>query len=453
MEIQMNSSSQIGGTRSPSSSASPSSSTTSDPNSSSYNHQNNNPNNPNQMQSWWESISKARTRIHILSSIISSSSTSSSSSFISSLADSDRPARSLLESSGSYLTISNLLSNPNSGSGNDSLCQWLYETYQSSDPDLRLVVLSFIPLLSGFYLSRIISLASSSHNNQSSLSGFEAVLLSIYAAETKARAGKPCLISIPDLSQPSLYDSTPRNNKSNGTVSRGVNDGGVSSVGVLCAPLEPQIAVKSTKRACIVSVALDCYYKQISQMPSWSKLELCQFSADWAGKDCSCRHEFDNDLNEVGVLNDNGNICFGENENSFERDSEDDENNEVNETVEQINKLRIRDEFNNEDGVSRGVRIPLPWELLQIVLRILGHCLLAPLNSQEVRDSASFAVRCLYARAVHDIVPQAILATRSLIQLDKRSRLVAKEAAMANAASNANTPSKAKKPEILLMSK
>ncbi|KAI3945571.1 hypothetical protein MKW92_043007 [Papaver armeniacum] len=188
-------------------------------------------------------------------------------------------------------------------------------------------------------------------------------------------------------------------------------------------------------------------------MPSWSKLELCQFSADWAGKDCSCRHEFDNDLNEVAVLNDNGNITFGENGNSFERDSEDDENNEVNQTVEQINKLRIRDEFSHEDGVSRGVRIPLPWELLQIVLRILGHCLLAPLNSQEVRDSASFAIRCLYARAVHDIVPQAILATRSLIQLDKRSRLAAQEAAMANAASNANTPSKAKKPEILLMSK
>ncbi|MCL7049097.1 hypothetical protein MKW94_018087 [Papaver nudicaule] len=446
------SSSQIGGTKSPSSSASPSSSTTSDPNSSSYKNQNN-PNNPNQMQSWWESISKARTRIHILSSIISASSTTSS-SFISSLADSDRPARSLLESSESYLTISNLLSNPNSGSGNDSLCQWLYETYQSSDPDLRLVVLSFIPLLSGFYLSRIISLASSTHNNQSSLSGFEAVLLSIYAAETKARAGKPCLISIPDLSQPSLYDSTPRNsNKSNGTVNRGVNDGGVSSVGVLCAPLEPQIAVKSTKRACIVSVALDCYYKQISQMPSWSKLELCQFSADWSGKDCSCRHEFDNDSNEFGNLNENGNICFGENGNSFERDSEDDESNEVNGTVEHISKLKIRDDFSSEDGVSRGVRIPLPWELLQIVLRILGHCLLAPLNPQEVRDSAAFAVRCLYARAVHDIVPQAILATRSLIQLDKRSRLAAKEAAMANAASNANTPSKAKKPEILLMSK
>ncbi|KAI3508617.1 hypothetical protein L1887_23626 [Cichorium endivia] len=32
--------------------------------------------------------------------------------------------------------------------------------------------------------------------------------------------------------------------------------------------------------------ALDCYYKQISQMPSWSKL-------DWAGQYCACKSEFD----------------------------------------------------------------------------------------------------------------------------------------------------------------
>jgi len=63
----------------------------------------------------------------------------------------------------------------------------------------------------------------------------------------------------------------------------------------------------------------------------------------------------------------------------------------------------------------------------------------------------------LYARASHELVPQAILATRSLIQLDKRARSTAKveaaAAANANASSNVNTPSKAKKPEILLVSK
>jgi hypothetical protein len=74
------------------------------------------------------------------------------------------------------------------------------------------------------------------------------------------------------------------------------------------------------------------------------------------------------------------------------------------------------------------------------------------LNTQDAKDAASVAVRRLYARGSHDLVPQAILATRSLIQLDKRTRETEKATA-ANASSNANTPAKAKKPEILLVSK
>ncbi|KZV24792.1 hypothetical protein F511_34765 [Dorcoceras hygrometricum] len=107
---------------------------------------------------------------------------------------------------------------------------------------------------------------------------------------------------------------------------------------------------------------------------------------------------------------------------------------------------------------DKDARIPLPWELLQPILRILGHCLLGPLGVDEVKDAASVAVRRLYARASHELVPQAILATRSLIQLDKRAREAAKaatgSAAVSNStSSNANTPSNAKKPEILLVSK
>ncbi|PIA39296.1 hypothetical protein AQUCO_02600029v1 [Aquilegia coerulea] len=407
MEIQLN---QILG--SPSSSSS-------DPNPNSNS-------NPNSMQSWWEAISKARSRIQALSVILSSSPS------ISALADSDHPARSLLQSQETYLAVSSSLSQPLSGSGDDPLCQWLYETFQSYDPDLRLVVLSFIPLLTGLYLSRIIT--PSVENPQPSLSGFEAVILSLYASETKVRGGKPILITIPDLSQPSLYHS-PRTKTSQAYVQA------KPSVGVLCPPLEPQVAVKSTKRAFIVSVALDCYYKQISQMPSWSKLDLCQFAAVWAGQNCSCRSEFDvdNDVWRDG----NGKVCEI-------RDFAED--NEIEDAVEEMRKLGFGEEH-MENGGSRGVRIPLPWELLQPVLRILGHCLFAPLNSQDVRDAAAYAVRCLYARASHDLVPQAILATRSLIQLDRRSRLAAKAAAAANAASNANTPSKARKPEVLLVSK
>ncbi|KAL6329307.1 hypothetical protein AAG906_016199 [Vitis piasezkii] len=360
-------------------SGSPSSSTSTDANS------NSNPINQDPMQSWWESISKARARIHALSSILSSPSPS-----ISSLADSDRPARSLLQSPDVYDAVCSSLFSPQSGSGPDPICQWLYETFQSSDPDLRLVALSFIPLVSGLYLSRVVD------SRAASLAGFEAVLLALYASELKARGGKPVSISIPDLSQPSLYH-TPRSRPSSMAPTG-------HFIGLASPPLEPQSEVKSTKRACIVGVALDCYYKQISQMPSWSKLDLCRFAAAWAGQNCPCKAEFDRDedaeidgFSEIRVL-------------------EGDE-------IEGVWRMwEIEDYGGTFQFGSRRARIPLPWELLQPTLRIIGHCLLAPLNSQDVKDAASVAVRCLYARASHDLLPQAILATRSLVQLDKRAR-------------------------------
>ncbi|KAK3031495.1 hypothetical protein RJ639_036009 [Escallonia herrerae] len=412
---------------------SPSSSSSSDPNPSRHHHHHNrngdhhdnfhNNSNDDPMQSWWESVSKARHCIHLLSSLLPPTADSS----LSSLADCDRPARSLLSSPAAYSAVSSSLSSPSSGSGADPLCNWLYDTFLSSDPDLRLVVLSFIPLLSSLYLSRIHSPSSPS----TSLAGFEAVLLALYAAETKSRAGKPLLVNIPDLSQPSLYHS-PRvnpNTRSNPGLTASSNTSR-PSVGVLSPPLEPQVAVKSTKRACIVGVALDCYYKQISQMPSWSKLDFCRFAADWAGQDCPCKSEFDS--NDIDTFSNGIHI------------------EEVDDIVEEMRNLEIEEDA--AVSSAKGVRIPLPWELLQPVLRILGHCLLAPLNADDVKDSAAVAVRCLYARASHELVPQAILASRSLIQLDKRMREAA-AAAAANVASNTNTPSKAKKPEILLVSK
>lgn len=39
------------------------------------------------------------------------------------------------------------------------------------------------------------------------MAGFEAVLLALYGAETKARGGRPVMINIPDLGHASLYHS------------------------------------------------------------------------------------------------------------------------------------------------------------------------------------------------------------------------------------------------------
>lgn len=381
--------------------------------------------NDEQTNSRRESISNARSRIHLLSTLlINDDSDTGDPNPISSLADSDRPARSLLSSGTAYSAVSSsLTTSPASDAGDGPICHWLYDTFLSDESDLRLVVISFIPLLAGIYFSRIHCLSSP----PPSVAGLEAVLIAVYSSETKSRAGEPTLISIPDLSQPSLYHY-PR-------VSNGIqnpNSQSQPTTAVVSPPIEQQTAIKSTKRATIVGVALDCYYKQISQMPDWSKLDFCKYAADWAGQDCPCKFEFDQKP-KTAMISD-GTVT--------------DEIKIEGNVSDQMNDLQISD--GNSENVSRGTRISLPWELLQPVLRILGHCLFSPLTPNDVKDAASIAVRCLYARSSHDLVPQAILASRSLVQLDKRARESA--ASMATpVSSNENIPTKSKEQETYLL--
>uniref|UniRef100_A0A803N420 Hyccin n=1 Tax=Chenopodium quinoa TaxID=63459 RepID=A0A803N420_CHEQI len=392
------------------------------------------------MESWWESVSKARSRIQALLSLLPPFSSSDS---LSSLVDSDQPARSLLDSYETYSAVSSALS----GSGDDPLCQWLYDTFlQSSDDselDFRLVVISLVPLIAGLYLSRIhtFSTTSPSALGSPSLAGFEAVLLALYSSEVKARAGKPLLVSIPSPAylahHPSLYH-TP------------------------------------------------------SPQPHSPPIDLCRFAASWAGSDCPCAHSLDfhcntptttanrldDDDDAVSVSED---LVVSSTTSTTSRSStiggiiaqhpQPHQNGTAGSEIilsEVISRLDINGNNTNHSQMSHssssgrqghgqeqeGVRILLPWELLQPLLRILGHCLLAPapLNNQEVKDAASVAVRRLYARASHDLAPQAILATRSLVQLDNRARATAKSAALATSSSNANTP-KSSKPEVFLVSK
>ncbi|KAL6995632.1 hypothetical protein U1Q18_005767 [Sarracenia purpurea var. burkii] len=132
------------------------------------------------MHSWWESVSKARSRIHQLSSLLPhSSATTAVAALLLALVDSARPARSPPLSTPTPFSSSATLSSQLSDSGDDPLYQWLYDTYQSSDSDLHLVILSFIPLHSGLYLSPIHSPFPSDAITVPSLTGFEAILLSL----------------------------------------------------------------------------------------------------------------------------------------------------------------------------------------------------------------------------------------------------------------------------------
>ncbi|KAJ4883591.1 hypothetical protein Rs2_33684 [Raphanus sativus] len=269
----------------------------------------------------------------------------------------------LLEDDAVSAAISSLLHLPDSGAGDNNLCRWLYDTFQSAEPPLQLLVLRFVPLIAGLYLSRV--------PLRQPQAGFEAVLLALYAHETTSRAGQAVTVNIPDLSHPSIYHES-----KGGPVK---NNSTCLNIAVISSTLDPHGTVRSTRRARIVGVALELYYSKITWMPRESKLNLCEACEKWAGQR-------------------NG------------------------ETEEQGSRgLMIPEEESSVVAVGGGRserdsgRIPLPWELVQPILRILGHCLMG--GDREVAEAGSKACQSLYLRSLHDINPKAILATGSLLRL------------------------------------
>ncbi|XAR62778.1 hypothetical protein NMG60_11017651 [Bertholletia excelsa] len=320
-----------------------------------------------------QSLKKAQASLESLSTILSTP-------LPSSLSSSKNPAFFLLHDSATAAEISSLLRRPDSGAGDDPLCRWLYNTFQSADPNLQLVVLRFIPMVAGVYLSRMAS--------RKPRAGFEAVLLALYVHETAARNGQAITISIPDLSHPSIYhDSKPATKNSATEI----------NIAVVSASLEPHGSMRSTRRARIVGVALELYYSKISMIPVESKTDFCHFCTVWAGQD--------GDMYKDGLDPQMG------------KADEPEKLKNEGEAVEEESKESSKEE--REEANKEG-RIPLPWELLQPVLRILGHCLMGPDNDdQRLHDAACTACRSLYARAVHDVSPKAILAIGSLLRLAK----------------------------------
>uniref|UniRef100_A0A7N0VIW4 Hyccin n=1 Tax=Kalanchoe fedtschenkoi TaxID=63787 RepID=A0A7N0VIW4_KALFE len=228
------------------------------------------------------------------------------------------------------------------------------------DPDLQLIVLRYIPIIAGVYLCRVAK--------RKPQPGFEAVLLALYAHETTSRNGQAVTMNVPDLSHPSLYHETKTTTKNNSTC---------LNLAIVSPSLEPHGTVRSTRRARIVGVALELYFSRISHMPASSKLEFCEFCVIWSGKI--------------------------EPENKKVEQAEDD-----------------KDEDQCKAATEFG-RIHLPWELVQPILRILGHCLVGPERNKELCEASMRAARSLYLRALHDIDAKGILATESLLKLGKMS--------------------------------
>ncbi|XP_020102318.1 neurofilament heavy polypeptide-like [Ananas comosus] len=298
---------------------------------------------------------------------------------------SNDPASALLRDPVVSAAVSRRLRLPSSGAGDDHLCRWLYDTFHSAVPALRLAVLSFLPTLAGAYLSRSSSSSSSSSSHSPSgprhpLAGFEAVLLALYAHETVRRGGEPETVTLPSLAAPSVYHEVkPPSKKAAAEAGELSSSSSATCPAVVSPALEPHGTVRSTRRARIVGVTLELYYSNISQMPNFSKLEFCEFCIAWSGQ---------------------GAIFKAQKQGSSPSAS-----------------ASQKSDF---EGEVEGKRIPLPWELFQPMLRIVGHCLLGPGDSTELRTAAYKAAQCLHARAAQEIdSPAAVLASRSLIRLGK----------------------------------
>ncbi|XP_021898905.1 uncharacterized protein LOC110815419 [Carica papaya] len=383
------------------------------------------------MERWWESIDEARSRILSLSSILPSSPSPSISFSISSLADCDDPAHSLLNSADAYFSIASALKSPLSGSSSDPLCCWFCDTFRSPVPDLRLFYISFLPLLSDLYLTRSVTDSISS----SSLAGFETIFLSLYNSQAQFQNDETHPILVPDLSIPSVYNTLldkpnhkkgpypaliPAEQHSKKNVCSSTSKQSRESSQTTPEPFEPKSVMKSTERDRVVGFALDYYYKEIAKIPAWSKIEFSKVVVAWAGPCCSHKTKRKGDTGEIANI------------------------------IKEMRKMGIEKD-NERLKFPKATKILLPWELLQPVLRILGHCLLGPLCPQDVKDAASVAVKKLYVRATHDLTPRAIMATQNLFRLDKREReKAAQNTVKEKAALQAKSSSKLKKPDILL---
>ncbi|MCO5550872.1 hypothetical protein L7F22_004366 [Adiantum nelumboides] len=316
----------------------------------------------------------------------------------------------------------------------------------------------FIPAICGIYLSRMMSPA------DESLAGFEAVLLALYTAETKARSGRPLVVHIPNLSLPSLYHA-PRIYCSSPREPR---------IGCISAALEPQVAVRATKRACIIGVALDMFGRNIAYMPTEAKIEACQCALRWASMSCSkdqesldvnrrvyfssvCSdaaqrvldfdHRFESSptrqMPQIEIAGP-GELFLGSRAAALQGTSDQGQlvtvagsspkwSSAFRQSIKVPGEQHLPSSHVNNskfDFVSalvqagNGARIQLSWELVQPLLRILGHCLLAPLNSERVKEAALAAINALHQRASHDLLPEAMLATRSLKRLHEASNVV-----------------------------
>ncbi|KAL3699006.1 hypothetical protein R1sor_017028 [Riccia sorocarpa] len=407
----------------------------------------------------WDPMELARTRLEALGHVLGLY------DLMEQLKESESPAKELMENEAVVDAMNSRLMDPSSGKAGDELCQWLYETYQTGDPQYQNVVLRYMPALCGVYISR------SSGDNDEPLAGFEAVLLALYMEESKVRGGRPLLIHLPNLAQPSLYHTPKPAGRNSGQVHHYAEQ--------LSAPLEPQTAVKSTKRPGIVGLALELFYKKISCMPSKAKLEICHHARRWALMGCPWASHVDeiaklalppaeSTIPPAGGVEVGYSYASGEStavtHAVFEQPPH---HRTVGEGIALLTDRAAQDDaafssapgsvsFNSatssiERGEEGDVKLALPVDLLRPILKALGHCLMSSLTTPEVQEAAAAAARAVYVRASEDLVPEAIMAARSLVRLDAHATAEARSTVRSSSLSSVSSTPKPRNSDMFLV--
>eukprot|EP00245_Coleochaete_scutata_P006502 TRINITY_DN20965_c0_g1_i1.p1 TRINITY_DN20965_c0_g1~~TRINITY_DN20965_c0_g1_i1.p1 ORF type:complete len:212 (-),score=34.78 TRINITY_DN20965_c0_g1_i1:264-899(-) len=190
------------------------------------------------------------------------------------------------------------------------------------------------------------------------------------------------------------------------------------------------VALKSEERAVVVSPSMELFVRSISSATADIKLEFCHTARVLALRGCAWASQAD-DLAKLALLSEpladgaqapSPSQGFAPPVDPEQITLEHDIGSAV--TGGAGSAVAVSSSKGNGHGDPQRAgdampekRLPLSLELIRPLCRGLAHCLLHPSSSQDLKTAATSATQALYARCLHDLIPEGILATRSLLQL------------------------------------
>ncbi|XP_064646010.1 hyccin-like isoform X2 [Lineus longissimus] len=153
----------------------------------------------------------------------------------------------------------------------DPVCHQLFEFYRSSQVELQLFTLEFVPVLMATYLFAV------SKNHKKNCSGIEACLLGIYNLELVNPDGSPKIKSctIPLLSKPSVYHE-PYSSAPLSLTESALSRHDQSEIQIIThGPFTHIERMKASNRLTVLTYVLNCYNASIAKLSTNSHQTMC----------------------------------------------------------------------------------------------------------------------------------------------------------------------------------